>query len=390
MYSILLAEDESLIRSNIIHQINNYMDGYSVMMSASAGDEAIRIMSNTEPDIILTDIRMPGADGLQVIRYAKERYGDIPCIVLTGFQDFDIVKEALQLGAIGYLLKPVQTGELIESLQRAAQMIKKKNMYDSLYPVVELEPYFIQAMNGDVSDVDAFVDKAKKCMPIMPDGDPKVVLAIDDYVMRNELIDLLNMKKGVVFSSRYLVYAVIIHIPKQWSQQRIQEEIRILSKQLKHPKPPAIGISRPFHGWEEALDRFEEAFQYYSYRFYIGSPWVAGPLEAKAASPHMRHAEAAAAARKAADRLELSNQLDRWHAIEEELQTWFGILRVEQWPVRVVHQECSRIIRKFLGTFTDDQLDLLGLKYWSATQWVVKKKDVERAAIRYDSFLAGY
>jgi two-component system response regulator YesN len=162
----LLAEDESLIRSHIVHLIHTYMQEFIVSVEVSSGEEAMVSLDQEEPDILLTDIRMPGANGLQLIRYAKERYPELPCIVLTGYQEFEWVREALQLGSLGYLLKPVTSSELIEVLQRAVNTRKKSNTYAALFPQFELEPYFLKALEGDDEDIRCFAEKARKCIPL--------------------------------------------------------------------------------------------------------------------------------------------------------------------------------------------------------------------------------
>lgn len=379
MCKILLAEDESVIRAHIVQLIRTHMQPFAVTVEASSGLEAMAYLDKEEPDMMLTDIQMPGATGLQLIRYAKERYPELPCIVLTGYQEFQWAKEALQLGSLDYLLKPVSPNELMEALHRAVKTREKTETYASLYPLVELEPYFIKALDGDEDDIRDFAEKAEACLPFPEGGDPKVILAIDDVVSRQRLHEAVCKKKGIVFCASPHLLAAIVTVSSQLSQDRLREEIQGLADDLASGggKPPAIGISGFFYSWEEAPAKYHEAFRYYAPRFYRGSGWIAGAMDAAHYAPKSSCLTAGADSGLEMDKLEDAFRSGAAEDVQRRIREWFRAAARDRWLITDVHTVCARLMRRLLGSFSHDQLELLGLQQWNAAQWVSKRRTAE-------------
>ena len=127
MYRILLVDDEPFILEGLKHIINWDEHGIEIAGQASNGLEAMEILSSTRVDILLTDIRMPKMNGLELIRMAREKDASIHSIVLSGYDDFEYVKEALKLGIENYLLKPVSREELSATLLNTVKKIEKEH-----------------------------------------------------------------------------------------------------------------------------------------------------------------------------------------------------------------------------------------------------------------------
>jgi NarL family two-component system response regulator LiaR len=86
---------------------------------ARNGQEAVQVCEQVRPDVVLMDLVMPDMDGPTATRIIRERYPQIQIIALTSFQEKELVQQALQAGAIGYLLKNVSTDDLIEAIRAA-------------------------------------------------------------------------------------------------------------------------------------------------------------------------------------------------------------------------------------------------------------------------------
>ncbi|KIL38987.1 hypothetical protein SD70_22865 [Gordoniibacillus kamchatkensis] len=114
MYSLLIAEDEGWMRDVLAAAAYWEQCGITRIFEASNGEEAYRIVQANKVDFILSDIRMPVMDGLELLAKAKERSPDIEIVMLTGFDDFDYVRSAMRLGAYDYLLKPASDDELVQ------------------------------------------------------------------------------------------------------------------------------------------------------------------------------------------------------------------------------------------------------------------------------------
>lgn len=122
MTGMIIADDELLIRQGL--QSISWSDyGIEVRGLASNGMEALSLIECKAPEILLTDIRMPGMDGLKLIHAAKKIIPDIKTILLTGYEDFNYAHTAIQLGAIGYILKPSNPNEIINMVLMAKEQI---------------------------------------------------------------------------------------------------------------------------------------------------------------------------------------------------------------------------------------------------------------------------
>ncbi|AGC68678.1 Two component transcriptional regulator, AraC family [Thermoclostridium stercorarium subsp. stercorarium DSM 8532] len=122
MIGMVIADDELIIRQGLTSiDWNRY--GIMVLGTAENGNEALSIIISKHPQILITDIRMPGMDGLKLIEAAKEQVPEIQSILLTGYEDFNYAKTAISLGAIDYILKPSDPDEIIEAVLKAKSKI---------------------------------------------------------------------------------------------------------------------------------------------------------------------------------------------------------------------------------------------------------------------------
>lgn len=118
MYRILLVDDEKLELEAIAQYVRWEDMGIAVADTAKNGREALQKMSLCKPDIILTDVRMPVMDGLEFARKAKQLDKHVKIVFLSGHDEFQYIKAALSVEAVGYLLKPVDHEELAAVMQR--------------------------------------------------------------------------------------------------------------------------------------------------------------------------------------------------------------------------------------------------------------------------------
>ena len=109
---VLIADDEKKVCELITHLINWDALGMEIIGYAHDGEAAMEMITDQNPDIVITDIRMPGLSGLEVIKKIKKEQPNIEFIVISGFKQFDYAKEALQYGVSNYLLKPINRKEL--------------------------------------------------------------------------------------------------------------------------------------------------------------------------------------------------------------------------------------------------------------------------------------
>lgn len=136
MYKVFLADDEVVIREGIRTSFPWDTSGFALAGEAPDGEIALSLMQEIKPDILITDIRMPFMDGLELSRRALVSLPWLKIIVLSGFDEFTYAREALVLGVKEYLLKPVSAQELEQALRRiAGQIDEERRQYADLQAV---------------------------------------------------------------------------------------------------------------------------------------------------------------------------------------------------------------------------------------------------------------
>ncbi len=126
--STLVVDDEELAREELTFLLKDFPD-VEVLETASNGIEAIKLISDLEPDLVFMDVQMPGLDGLSVISKLREKGGDLPHFVLTTAFDHYAV-EAFRLDALDYVLKPIEKERLAESISRARRLLDDRQAED--------------------------------------------------------------------------------------------------------------------------------------------------------------------------------------------------------------------------------------------------------------------
>lgn len=124
--TMLIVDDEYLVRKGVSETIEWSDYGIQIAGDACDGEQGLELAICLKPDIILTDVHMPFMDGLEFMSKLRENGLDCSIIVLSGYEDFNYVRTALQHGAIDYLLKPIDNRQLIETVQKVAARIKEE------------------------------------------------------------------------------------------------------------------------------------------------------------------------------------------------------------------------------------------------------------------------
>lgn len=118
LYRILLVDDEEEVRKSIIRKIDWTAVGFSVVGDAENGKDALEKIESLDPDVVLTDIRMPYMDGLTLAGKIREKYPTMKIVIFSGYDDFEYAKQAIKLNVTEYILKPVNVEELTAILAR--------------------------------------------------------------------------------------------------------------------------------------------------------------------------------------------------------------------------------------------------------------------------------
>lgn len=162
---VFLVEDEMVIRRGIKNSIDWEKEGYIFCGEASDGELAYPMIIEEKPDILITDIRMPFMDGLELCKLVKKELPNIKILILSGYDEFDYAKEAIRLGVTEYLLKPISSGKLLEALNGVSESIRREKEDKDLVRKYmeemrentehEKQKFFEQMIAGNLSMADA-------------------------------------------------------------------------------------------------------------------------------------------------------------------------------------------------------------------------------------------
>lgn len=134
-YKYIVAEDEHLIRQNIIKKIDSLDIPLELAGEASNGQNAISLVEELYPSLVITDIKMPQSDGLELIQYIHKNHPHIKTMILSGYNDFKYAQSALKYGAKDFLLKPIKIEELNAALQNILVLLDSENKEISSFSI---------------------------------------------------------------------------------------------------------------------------------------------------------------------------------------------------------------------------------------------------------------
>lgn len=132
MMKVLIADDEKHVR-DAIKMLADW-DGHGVtgILEASDGQAAVELIAEESPQIVMTDMRMPRMDGTKLLEWIKDNRPDVKTIVISGYDDFELVRHTIRSGGLDYILKPVDPDALNEALEKAVEAVRKEALQDRL------------------------------------------------------------------------------------------------------------------------------------------------------------------------------------------------------------------------------------------------------------------
>jgi len=210
MLQILLVDDESYVVEDLSIAIPWQELGFDQVHIAYSGMAALEILQQHPIDIVITDINMPQMSGIQLIEQIRNSWKHIKCVLLTGYADFDYAKQAIERQASGYLLKPVTTEQLINSLLNLRQEIHQEwenlaSYQRSMQTLREQLPLLRDKFLNDllqgrkISD-SQFTENANKFDLPFSIGDTSALLIVrlEDFFQRQDMNSLLLFEYAIV------------------------------------------------------------------------------------------------------------------------------------------------------------------------------------------------
>ena len=171
MLKIFLAEDEVVVRETIKRMIPCEELGFELVGEAADGEMALPLLIRQQPDLLITDIKMPFMDGLTLARLAKKEIPGLKVVILSGYDDFNYAKQAIGIGVEDYLLKPITKNALIERLSEIRSRYEHEKTQKEYYEKFqrEMQAYeknssrdFFEALVGGSMDMMEVYKRAEK------------------------------------------------------------------------------------------------------------------------------------------------------------------------------------------------------------------------------------
>jgi len=170
MLKIFIADDEQIVIDSIKFIIEKNNVKADVIGFAKSGREAVEKIIDLKPDIVFMDIRMPGINGIEAIKQIKDQYKDILFVIISAYEYFNYAKDAIELGVIDYLLKPLNKSKIIEVITSASDIISEKKVriakelelrekLNKILPYIEGQFLYSQLFNeSDLNELSFYED----------------------------------------------------------------------------------------------------------------------------------------------------------------------------------------------------------------------------------------
>ncbi|MFL5894152.1 MAG: response regulator [Thermoleophilaceae bacterium] len=167
MIRVLVAEDHPVVRSGLL-QLLGEVDQVDVVGAAAGGAEAVALASAERPDVVLMDLEMPDVDGIEATRRIRAAEPDVNVVVLTAFSDRERILDAIDAGAVGYLLKDAEPDELVRGLEAAAR---------GESPLSPKAAQALVAARADRSDAPQLTPREREVLALLAVGLPNKLIA---------------------------------------------------------------------------------------------------------------------------------------------------------------------------------------------------------------------
>lgn len=296
-YTVILVDDEKEVRDSILRKLDWSLLGFRVIGSAENGEEALEMAQRLQPDVVMTDIKMPFMDGLTFCQKLKKTQRNVKIIIFSGFDEFEYAKEAIKLEVEEYILKPINATELANVFERIHTLIdqeldEKRNIdklaryYQASLPILR-DQFIIGLLDGQVAKerIEEFnkhfelhLESQYYTVSVVRFDSTDEVVDINGSGISNSQLMVLSLKKivdenldGVITFKSIVYLESIIIIAMLSSEAQISQLIYTMDHICKNAKKvfdmnTTAGIGRVCYELDELIGSYKEALNAVDYR----------------------------------------------------------------------------------------------------------------------------
>ncbi len=295
IFKLLLVDDEETVIQTIIKKIDWKSLGFEVIGYASNGVKAIELVEETQPDVVLSDIKMPYMDGIEFAKHLKDKYPEIKILFFTGFDEFEYAREAVHLEVEEYILKPAGSAELTEVFGRVREKLleeirDKRNVeileqyYTDSLPLLQAN-FFSALIEGKVKEeeieknlLDYRIEFSgpKYCSTIIHTSSSEIPAEMNYVLLTAAVNKMVQERLCESLQARSFVYqnnvVLIVEMSKEDDIARITDECDRFCRYVKRMAGAVItiGIGRIVDRILDLSVSYEEAKEAVSYRAIVG------------------------------------------------------------------------------------------------------------------------
>lgn len=294
MFNIVVADDDKIIRKGLIKIIENNTTEFKVIGEASNGARALEIIADLKPDILITDIKMPVMDGVELVNKISEMNLNINTIVLSGFDDYKYVRETLKGGAVDYILKPIDNKAMFELLNKIKEDIEHKkkekikiNNFKEL--VTESEKVLREKFLMDILCKSSLTEEdISHFNELNMEASQRFLIAVVSFDMlynyKNEVSNTVNrlvetFKEKVYSSIANNEYQVVVGdknneivlLYESAVYNSIKSSLHEMQNFYAEDITFTVGIGKEFKNLADILTAYKQAISAVDYRFYRGN-----------------------------------------------------------------------------------------------------------------------
>lgn len=297
MYKVLIIDDEPIIRKGLTNIISWNQLGCAICGEAQDGEAGEALIRELRPDIILTDIRMPKADGFTMVREIRDLVPRSKVIILTGYRDFNYAQEAIKLGAFDFILKPTKIEELTSVIQRAVraldieqhrddEMHRFKALYEKNIPLMREKLlynllYGLYSNDADIAGQMDHLDlKIDRFMLGLIDNESRedkdgYDLQLYQFGIISTLEEVLAREFTLIplaLNSRWIIFVVNSPNKGNFDLERLHQKLTYLQEMIENcfSFTVSIALSSVGQGYKDIPAKFRECRQALAHRFYLG------------------------------------------------------------------------------------------------------------------------